>query len=404
MKNLLLTKIMVVSFWLSSVGQNVQYNFENYAIGQNASGAAICNEGFVPEIIKLGTTYYLYYTHKYTTTLSAISYATSTDLVNWTVVDTIFTGSPITTNPEYVFGGARVIKLSSGNYRMFYRCAEEYTLPAEPKYHIRSAISSDGINFTKEGIRIPIEAFTPGSYFTHVGHSEFYHDQGGNVVALLTAKDTTMTAMEPDRIYSAISFDEGITWGTFVPLYTGCHDPVVVIDSTGLYHAFFSFYDSGFRTVTSANGAIWPSTPDTLYLMQSGSALTESSYPKIADLGAAVANDGSIIIYSNHQTVMGPWTNVAYYFFGGYLGQHQSKELEQISLYPNPAASELSVIIENNKYTSCQVYDIAGKVVLNQEVHGNSMTVDVSNITNGFYVLKLQGESDFETRTFVVEH
>ena len=371
---LILTTVLFLP--VINFAQHPQYIYQGISIGEDAStGTAVCDEAYMSEIIKIGSTYYMYYTTKFAATNEdAIAYATSTDLETWVIQDTIMTGSSITTDPEYVFGGARVIKLTSGQYRMFYRCAPQYIPPAEPQYHIRSAISNDGINFTKEGIRISNEYLSPGSYFTHVGHSEFYFDQGGNVSALLTGKDTTMSS-GPDQIYTAVSFDEG------------------------------------FRTSTSTNGVVWTSPADTIYFMQDETTLTESSYPKIADLGSAVADDGTIYIYSNYATVMGPWTNVAWYLFGGYNGieNHSSQENYLIDYWPNPAIGELNVSFESTSDISSsgielELKNMAGQLIYSSVTSDPITHIDVSDIPTGIYTLHIQYQHQISVFKISVVH
>ncbi|MBK7131192.1 MAG: T9SS type A sorting domain-containing protein [Crocinitomicaceae bacterium] len=396
---LILTTVLFLP--VLNFAQHPQYIYQGISIGEDATtGTAVCDEAYMSEIIKIGGTYYMYYTTKFAATNEdAIAYATSTDLETWVIQDTIMTGSSTTTDPEYVLGGARVIKLTSGQYRMFYRCAPQYIPPAEPQYHIRSAISNDGINFTKEGVRISNEFFTAGSYFTHVGHSEFYFDQGGNVSALLTGKDTTMSS-GPDKIYTAVSFDEGLTFSNFTPLFDNSHDPVVIEDSSGVWHAYFTYLDEGFRTSTSTNGVVWTSPADTIYFMQDETTLTESSYPKIADLGAAVADDGTIYIYSNYATVLGPWTNIAWYLFGGYNGI-ESPGLQEnylISCWPNPVSEYLNISIAYSNDISdygieMELRNMTGQLIYSSVAFDQMSQIDVSNIPAGIYTLHVKHQN-----------
>lgn len=332
--------LLLLSFSLNA--QTNVWDFQGYSIGANASGNAICQEAYMPEIHKIGNEYYMYYTAK-VSNIDAISYATSSDLVTWNLQDTIITGSSDTLNREYVLGGARVIKTNTGQYRLFYRCAPKYTQGQEPKYHIRSAISTDGIHFTREGVRIEINSQLPGSYFSHVGHSAFFRDQSGNVSALLTGKDTTMTQQQPDKIYRAVSFDEGMTFSGFSVLYDQCHDPVVIKDSTGQYHAYFTYLNTGFRTSSCSDGVAWPSTPDTLYLLQGGNVLTEAGTPGIADLGAAVNSSGTIHLYSNYHAVLGPWTDVARYTSTS-IGMADKLE-DGVQVFPNPTTKDFALFV-----------------------------------------------------------
>lgn len=384
--------------------QTQTWDFQGYTIGQNATGGAFCNEANMPEIQKIGSQYILYYTSKIPGNIEAISYATSPDLITWTVQDTILTGSSDTTNREYILGGARVIKTNTGQYRMFYRCAPKYSTGEEPKYHIRSAISSDGINFTKEGVRIEIKMYQSNSFFTHVGHSAFYVDQNGNAAALLTAKDTTMTSSQPDKLYTANSPDQGLTWSSFTLLYGECHDPVVAKDSTGLYHAFFSYLNIGFRTVTSTNGITWPLTSDTLVMKQGTTIITESSLPGIADLGAAVNGSGTIYLYSNYHAVMGPWTNIANFSYSTTSGVNEHfSQVSNVSVYPNPSSKKFTIELSNNKSSSLEVYNKLGQKVFQSEIKNQKLIIDLTNHTNGLYFIKIYDGTNTYTKKIIFQ-
>jgi len=96
----------------------------------------------VPEVIKLADgTYRMYYVYDWYGA-NSIRTATSTDSLTWTKEDPL--------NLEQNSVDPDVIILSDGTYRMFYTYTPEGESP-----RIVSAISSDGINWTKEsGIRV----------------------------------------------------------------------------------------------------------------------------------------------------------------------------------------------------------------------------------------------------------
>jgi hypothetical protein len=248
---------------------------------------------------------------------------------------------------------------------MFYRTTKKHT--ATPYYHIRSAISSDGRTFTREGVCIEINSYDASSIFQHVGHSEFYYDAGNNLRAILTAKDTSMSAMQPDALFSAQSSDEGLSWSGFVKIYPDCHDPVVIRDSSGTFHAYFTYLNTGFRTKESADGVGWLSPADTMYMIESGDTITESSSPVyIADLGAAVDSLGTIILFSNHSTTLGPWTHIAMWEETSVSILSQS-HFSSVSIYPNPSSGEFHVSgLPEDKLPGLifSVTDISGKVLL----------------------------------------
>ena len=398
----LLTLISAILFGnlFYSYSQTQTYYYQGFLIGQSMSPPAFYPEVMMSEIEKIGSLYYLYFTSQAANSPGYIVYATSSDLTTWTVQDTIIYGVNDILNREFILGGARVIKTSGGQYRMFYRACQKPLTGQDPYYTIRSAISNDGWNFTPEGVRIEINLYDPASYFTHVGHSEFYYDQGGNLRALLTAEDTTMSTTSPDRIYTATSTDDGLTWSNFVPKYNQCHDPVVIKDSTGQYHAYFSYLNSGFRTVSSPNGTAWPTTPDTLIMMEGTSSLTESSSPKkIADLGATVNASGDIIITSNYQSSIGPWRHIAY-FTNPTTSISENILQTVISVYPNPFSSSTTLQADNLFHNATlTVYNSFGQTVKQiKNISGQTVILSRDNLASGLYFVHFTQDSQVIAR------
>jgi len=164
MKALILVTSFTIALSFHAKAQTQTWNMQGLSIGQNATNAsANCNEAFMPDVHKIGSQYIMYYSSKTIGGVSAISYASSPDLKNWTVQDTILSGSSDTTNREYIVGGPRLVKTKTGQYRLFYRCTQKHSGTQEPQYHIRSAISSNGTLFVKEGVRIKIKAYQSNS-------------------------------------------------------------------------------------------------------------------------------------------------------------------------------------------------------------------------------------------------
>lgn len=382
MKKLLLHVCCLIALNLTVFGQDQTYEYQGFSVGSSLSGSSYFPRAMMPEIIHTGTEYIMYFGYG-SPIENFIMYATSDDMTTWEVGDTVLVGSSDTTNREFIIGGPRVIQLPSGQYRMFYRASQKYT--TAPYYHMRSAISNDGKSFTEEGICIENNTYDPNSFFKHVGHSEFYYDAGNNLRAFLTAKDTTMLTNQPDNIYTAESSDGGLSWSNFVSKYAQCHDPVIVRDSSQNYRAYFTYLDTEFHTVSSSNGASWPSSADNLTMMQGGNVITESSSPiKIADLGAGVNASGEIVIFSNHASAVGPWTHIAYWT--NPESSLISDELsESVLVYPNPTTGEVNVDIALQNVTGIKVYAISGALI------GEYSTTNfsISDFPEGAYILMI---------------
>lgn len=66
-------------------------------------------------------------------------------------------------------------------------------------------------------------------------------------------------------------------------------------------------------------------------------------------------------------------------------------QAETMSLCPNPAKDVVAIQLMNDKTSKVQIYNITGILVKEVELNG-SKTVDVSNLSNGVYVVKVYTE------------
>lgn len=398
MRTILFNSITTITFLFVLNTSRAQYElwqFQGYSIGVDAPAAGYAPMGAMPDIALINSTYYMYYVAKYGTA-NAIWYATSPDMINWTVQDTIMTASLDPANRIYNLGGPGILKLDNGNYRLFYRTSQDVVFPAEPEFHIRSMISSDGINFTHEaGVRVECQPYLADSYFLSASHPAVYKDAFGNTRAIITGRDSSMVINQPAGLYTATSPDEGLTWENFTPLYDKCHDPVVVLDSGGVYHMYTSYLGSAHREVTSIDGTSWPVVPDSMTFMQSGSILTEESTPYlIADLGAGVLPTGEIVIYSNHRpSAPGAWINIAYFYIDLTSGIDETATELPVLIYPNPATDLIYFDLDETQNHVVHFYDALGQLIYS-EIIENNQPLDCSEWNSGlyFYSIFCEGE------------
>lgn len=69
----------------------------------------------------------------------------------------------------------------------------------------------------------------------------------------------------------------------------------------------------------------------------------------------------------------------------------------KVTVFPNPAVSSLRIEIkESKKYKTASLTDAHGKVVISNNIQGLFHEMDLSNIPDGLYILKLEGNSTFE--------
>ena len=69
----------------------------------------------------------------------------------------------------------------------------------------------------------------------------------------------------------------------------------------------------------------------------------------------------------------------------------EESEISAVSIYPNPASTVLNVHAEN--YDNVQIVNFLGQVVYSANVTDNDFQINVSNLSNGVYFIRLNGET-----------
>ncbi|MBL7558191.1 T9SS type A sorting domain-containing protein [Olleya sp. YSTF-M6] len=76
--------------------------------------------------------------------------------------------------------------------------------------------------------------------------------------------------------------------------------------------------------------------------------------------------------------------------------------VENFNIYPNPTnTGTVTITTKNNTTIAVTVFNVLGKQVLSQTIQNNSL--DVSNLTTGVYILKLNQEGTISTKRLVVQ-
>ena len=85
-------------------------------------------------------------------------------------------------------------------------------------------------------------------------------------------------------------------------------------------------------------------------------------------------------------------------YFNQPLSVSSTKHDNTTLIYPNPVGN-LLFIKESNVSSTVSIFDISGKMVLNQRIVNNS--IDVENLESGIYFLKIETNNSFNTYKFV---
>ncbi len=124
---------------------------------------------------------------------------------------------------------------------------------------------------------------------------------------------------------------------------------------------------------------------------------------RLNDTGGDGSN--SVVLYdSNNSTIYSSPGNygsgeAASFSADGILGIN-SNQFDKVSIYPNPANSELNV--KNAKNAAIVVYDLLGRVMLSKSNISMEEKLNVSNLNNGTYLIKISNDSGTKTEKFII--
>lgn len=81
------------------------------------------------------------------------------------------------------------------------------------------------------------------------------------------------------------------------------------------------------------------------------------------------------------------------------------KEMEKknVTVYPNPATSQFTVNLDDNSAAQIQLYNLVGQLVHSEEVQNTQATVNVNQLNNGVYMLKVTQNGKVYTSKVVVK-
>jgi hypothetical protein len=100
--------------------------------------------------------------------------------------------------------------------------------------------------------------------------------------------------------------------------------------------------------------------------------------------------------------VYGSIIDIGAYEYQGLVGIKQlSIENTQINIYPNPTSSNFTIETINIEKQTLQVFDVTGKMVLNQSVEGKT-TIDVTSLSEGVYNLSLINSTGVINKKLVI--
>ena len=76
--------------------------------------------------------------------------------------------------------------------------------------------------------------------------------------------------------------------------------------------------------------------------------------------------------------------------------------VSQVKLYPNPTASTLNIEALAN-IQSIAIYNIIGQEVMTKEANSSTISLDVSGLNSGVYVIKTMIDGNVSSTKFIKE-
>ena len=277
------------------------FSFNSLAVGEEL-GEIFDGAIFMPEIITLDDgTYRMFYTVASSMDSevgSEIRYADSSDGFQWESKGVALSGGKDTNSPDFLLGGASVVRLENGDWRMYYRATQWYKeISSKPLYQNFSAISKDGEVFTRElGTRISIQHYDNDSQFSIAGHGRYFQNDDGLFIGIFSANYIDASGASDLVLMTS---EDGLNWGNFRTLYEDWHDPTVIIKD-GQFVMYATYLQESQGVAVSRDGLNWPAEMTNVdFLNEEGDRLTEGE-DGVADLGAFLTKDNEILIFTNY--------------------------------------------------------------------------------------------------------
>ena len=255
----------------------------------------------MPEVVQVSTNLYrMYYGQSRPDQGWDIRYAESADALTFTPKGIALAGTTTSTDLEFMIRGASMVHLADGRWRMYYQATSWFDetwvdKSRQPVFQTMSAISADGVNFTREGVRIGNRQVDPNSLLWSAAHGRILALPAGGYRAWVSG-----TGAPPQMTVGIweLSSTDGLTFNSPRFLTEG-HDPYVV-QINGGYLAYIDTSNGGqaktLAEFASNDGLTWSNASTANFQKSDG-----TQQPSLSDVGGIVMPNGKLRLYTNFQ-------------------------------------------------------------------------------------------------------
>lgn len=198
--------------------------------------------------------------------------------------------------------------------------------------------------------------------------------------------DTVYMTMGSSLMYA----DDPITNNTSNPITINWN--VVATNFPSDWIGLVGICDNATCYSNGSNAALWNGTTGPVHASNPYQPGVPGDFHLQMDLTTATSGGTYWLTVSmNQQGALGASKTETYVITKGNLGVNNVNNDDNISLYPNPATSNINVVYgQNAGVKNIAVYNIIGKVMTFYKVTNNgSANLDISNIPSGVYFIRL---------------
>ncbi|HNW68821.1 MAG TPA: YCF48-related protein [Bacteroidales bacterium] len=193
--------------------------------------------------------------------------------------------------------------------------------------------------------------------------------------------DTGYIAADSGKIFKTT--DAGNTW---TPYFTGGVQTLLTMyftdAMTGYVGGGTTGPDANFILKTNNGGLTWSNQ------VPANSKVIRSIYFPAKDTGFAIGNNGTIM-----KTINGGIANVDSYDMSA-----------TVNIFPNPTSGYLNIeTSSDNELSQISICNLLGQELLRQSLAGKNNHVDISNLNNGIYIIKLTDENSAMLSRIIVK-
>lgn len=129
----------------------------------------------------------------------------------------------------------------------------------------------------------------------------------------------------------------------------------------------------------------------------------------VADSSYQFIHLGNFYTDDQTDTILGPMFNVIAYYFIDDVSVSSTLSAVSLSkpgfeIYPNPARRFVQIMTPNPDFRFGEIRDLTGKLLVSFDITGSNLNVDVSGLSAGIYLVRLEGtDGDVAVQKLMVE-